>query len=208
MGSKESKFLEVCPLVLTLVWQTLICSAISPGSQRKNFGCYHSICYITEAMVMLIILIWSIILYRESMEISHHIPWVRTITIFPIRNQAMKMLKHWNDAQMIRVMLVMLWLGTDTRGGLRMLAVSKMSKAWHCMGLPGRGARKTKERSRSQTELSGNSTAKRNGFSGERGRQWYILITFIFIKRDDILVKWELAFLFQNFWVRPPKWVF
>lgn len=38
-------------------------------------------------------------------------------------------------------------------------------------GTPWQGARKTKERSRNQTKLSGNSTAKRNGFSGERGRQ-------------------------------------
>lgn len=52
-----------------------------------------------------------------------------------------------------------------------MLAMSKMSKVWHCMEFPGRGTRETKERSRNQTELSGNSTAKRNDFSGERGRQ-------------------------------------
>lgn len=61
----------------------LICCAISPGSQRKNFRCYHSICYIIKAMVMLLSLIWPIILYI-CMEISQHIPRMQTITFFPL----------------------------------------------------------------------------------------------------------------------------
>lgn len=101
MGYKESKFLATCPLVLTLVWQTLICCTISPGSQRKNFRCYHLICYIIKAIVMLISLIWSIILYIlwKYRIISHE---CELLLFFPLeiklwKSWSIEMIPRWSE---------------------------------------------------------------------------------------------------------------
>lgn len=40
---------------------------------------------------------------------------------------------------MIRIMLLILWMGTGLIQGLEELSMCRISKAWHCVELPGRG---------------------------------------------------------------------